>query len=87
MRISDVELKKVLQVGVLAPNDLGEHIESPKPTDWRMIARLVDEVIGMPDRESVIADLRARIEAGEYKPTGEEIADAMIRRAIADRYH
>ena len=27
---------------------------------------------------------RARIEAGEYNPTGDEIADTMIRRAIAD---
>ncbi|HRF60794.1 MAG TPA: flagellar biosynthesis anti-sigma factor FlgM [Fimbriimonadaceae bacterium] len=86
MRISDIELKKVLQVGVLAPaEELG--IASPKPTDWRLIARLVGEVIAMPDRDDVVADLKARIEAGTYNPTGEEIADAMIRRAVADRMH
>ena len=32
-----------------------------------------------------IAELKAKIEAGEYNPTGDEIADAMIRRSIADR--
>lgn len=86
MRISDIELKKVLQVGVLAPTEeLG--IDSPKPTDWRLIARLVGEVIAMPDREDMVADLKARIEAGTYRPTGEEIADTMIRRALADRMH
>ena len=36
-------------------------------------------------RDDVVAELRARIEAGEYNPTGSEIAEAMIRRAIADR--
>jgi negative regulator of flagellin synthesis FlgM len=85
MRISDAELRKVLREGVLAPNDLFEEVPSPRPTDWRIIARLVDEVIAMPDREEVVADLKARIEAGTYNPTGEEIAEAMIRRAMADR--
>lgn len=86
MRISDIELKKVLQVGVLAPaEELG--LQSPKPTDWRLISRLVGEVIAMPDRDDVVADLKARIEAGTYKPTCDEIADAMIRRAVADRMH
>lgn len=87
MRISDIELQKVMKVGVLAPNDLDRNIPSPKPTDWRLISKLVDEVIAMPDREEVIADLKARIEAGTYNPSGEDIADAMIRRAIADHMH
>ena len=85
MRISDNELKKVLQVGVLAPNDLHEHIESPRPTDWRLIAKVVEDVIAMPDREEVVADLKTRIEAGTYKPSGDDIANAMIRRTVADR--
>lgn len=87
MRISDAELRKVLREGVLAPNDLFDEVPSPRPTDWRLIARLVDEVMTMPDRDEVVADLKARIESGSYNPTGEEIADAMIRRAMADRIH
>lgn len=87
MRISDNELKRVLQVGVLAPNDLGDAIESPRPTDWRLIAKLVQEVEAMPDREDMIAALKARIEAGEYNPTAEEIVEAMVRRTVADSIH
>lgn len=40
----------------------------------------------VPDiREEMVNELKARIEAGEYKVTGEEIADMMIRRRAADR--
>jgi negative regulator of flagellin synthesis FlgM len=39
----------------------------------------------MPDREEMVASLKARIEAGEYNPSAEDIVDTMIRRAIADR--
>ncbi|MBS1706613.1 MAG: flagellar biosynthesis anti-sigma factor FlgM [Armatimonadetes bacterium] len=50
-----------------------------------MIKKLTQEVLDMPDREAMIADLKAKIEAGEYKPSSDDIADAMVRRAIADR--
>lgn len=40
----------------------------------------------IPDvREEIVADLKARIEKGEYKVSGEEIADMMMRRLRADR--
>ena len=39
----------------------------------------------MPDREEYIAELKAKIDAGQYNPTSDDIADAMIRRNIADR--
>lgn len=57
----------------------------PKAEDGPMIKELVAAVRAMPDREDRIAELKARIESGEYKPAADEIADAMIRRAIADR--
>jgi negative regulator of flagellin synthesis FlgM len=38
----------------------------------------------MPDREDMIAEIKAKIEAGDYQPSSDEIADAMIRRSIAD---
>lgn len=41
---------------------------------------------GIPDvREEVVAELKAKIEKGEYKISGEEIADMMIRRLQADK--
>ncbi|MCW5941125.1 MAG: flagellar biosynthesis anti-sigma factor FlgM [Fimbriimonadaceae bacterium] len=51
-----------------------------------IVARLTKRIANMPEREELVAELKARIEAGTYNPTGEEIADAMIRRAIADEY-
>ncbi|MGE0002239.1 MAG: flagellar biosynthesis anti-sigma factor FlgM [Fimbriimonadaceae bacterium] len=32
----------------------------------------------------MVAELKARIEAGDYNPGAEEIVDAMLRRAKAD---
>lgn len=36
-------------------------------------------------REDYVNELKARIEKGEYKVSGEEIADMMLRRRAADR--
>lgn len=60
-------------------------IDEPEfETPPAMVQLLVSKVVGMPDREDRVAELRARYEAGEYNPTSDEIADAMIRRSIAD---
>ena len=53
--------------------------------DQQLVADVVADVNAMDDREDRIADLKARIESGAYGPSGSEIADAMVRRAIADR--
>ncbi|MDI9636698.1 flagellar biosynthesis anti-sigma factor FlgM [Kamptonema cortianum] len=54
-------------------------------TDADLIEEVSAKVAAMPDRDEMVNDLKARIEAGTYNPSGDEIADAMIRRAIADR--
>lgn len=88
MRISDTEVKKILNGGqaiVTEIEDMDLELEaSPKPTDGPLIKQVTQGVINMPDREDRIAEVKAMIEAGTYNPTGDEIADAMIRRAIAD---
>ncbi len=56
-----------------------------KLTDAELIEETVAKVNRMPDREDMIAELKAKIQAGNYNPSGEDIADAMIRRSIADR--
>ncbi|MCX7800809.1 MAG: flagellar biosynthesis anti-sigma factor FlgM [Fimbriimonadales bacterium] len=53
--------------------------------DQDLVREIAAKVMAMPEREELIAELRARIEAGEYNPSGADIAEAMIRRAIADR--
>lgn len=84
MRISDEQVKKVLSQHEVHEMDL-ELEPSPKPTDGPLIKQVVQDVINMPDREDRIAEVKAMIEAGTYNPSGDDIADAMIRRAIADR--
>jgi anti-sigma28 factor (negative regulator of flagellin synthesis) len=50
-------------------------------------ARHVAEAMGgLPDvREEIVASLRARIEAGVYHVSGDNIAEMMVRRLLADR--
>jgi len=89
MRISDEQVKKVLSqrealVGEIQEMDL-ELEPSPRPTDGPLIKEVTKAVTEMPDREDRIAEVKAQIEAGTYNPTGDEIADAMIRRSIADK--
>ncbi|HCE00871.1 MAG TPA: hypothetical protein DER07_07485 [Armatimonadetes bacterium] len=96
MRISDEQVKKVLASAKEARSSesaeayyhpvIGQ-ISKPvaKEEDVELVRELTEKVKQMPDREDLIADLRARIAAGQYNPSGEEIAEAMIRRAIADR--
>lgn len=44
------------------------------------IGRLVDQLKELPDmREAKINALREQIEAGEYNPSSEDIADAILR--------
>lgn len=95
MRISDNEVKKILSQTADAAAQpthamLVEEIteigaEADRRADAELVKQVVQDVIHTPDREDMIADLRSRIDAGTYNPTGDDIADAMIRRSIADR--
>ena len=87
MRISDAEIKKILNGEYSVVEDIIRHekVSELKRENEELIKQVTQEVIAMPDREGMIAELKARIEAGNYNPTGDEIADAMMRRAVADR--
>lgn len=86
MRISDEQIKKLQEQSVLVQDIVGVGQEADqRDADRPLIRQVAREVINMPDREDLVADLKARIEAGQYNPTGDEIAEAMIRRNIADR--
>ncbi len=84
MQISKTELEKVLG-SIRERETVDESAPSPLPTDSPMIKALTAEVIAMPDREDRVNEIRAQMEAGTWNPTSEEIADAMFRRAIADK--
>lgn len=86
MRISDNEVRKILSgnavvQAIVELDDTREQREADKP----LVDKLTQEVIQMPDRDDMVAEIKSRIESGEYNPSGEEIAEAMYRRAIADR--
>lgn len=87
MRISDAEIKKILNGEYSVVEDIIRHekISELKRENEELINKVTQDVIAMPDREEMIAELKARIESGNYNPTGDEIADAMMRRAVADR--
>jgi negative regulator of flagellin synthesis FlgM len=86
MQISDNEIQKLKKMGGYSLIESEEgFVSSPRAEDDALIKALVREVVEMPDREDRVNELKAKIEAGTYNPTGDEIADAMIRRAIADR--
>ena len=89
MRISDNEVKKLLTEGHAIVGQIVEigqgNEEARREADEALVKQVTADVVAMSDREEMIADLKARIEAGTYNPTGDEIADTMIRRSIADR--
>ncbi len=85
MKISADQLKKVAESGgSITPDSAQIDAAVIKLTDKDLILEVTHKVVDMPDRDAMVAELKAKIEAGEYNPTSEEIADAMVRRAIAD---
>jgi negative regulator of flagellin synthesis FlgM len=49
------------------------------------IQRVIREINRLPDvREDRVLALKAQIDSGSYHVSGEDIADLMIRRALAD---
>lgn len=87
MQISNEEVKRIMSRGVIRDiEDLSHGIDDPEfPIEPEMVEAVTKLVTELPDREDRIAELKAKIDAGQYNPTGDEIADAMIRRNIADR--
>jgi anti-sigma28 factor (negative regulator of flagellin synthesis) len=56
-----------------------------KVLDSDLIKETVATVNALPERSDRVEEIKAALAAGTYKHTGEEIADAMARRALADR--
>jgi len=86
VKISTSQLEAVLTSGgQITPNAAQVDSAVIKLVDADMIQDTTKQVLAMPDREEMIAVLKDRIEKGEYNPSGEDIADAMVRRMLADR--
>ena len=56
---------------------------SARTQEIQQIKKLIS---AMPDeREDLVSSLQQRVQSGNYQVSGSEIADLMMRRAIADR--
>ena len=84
MRISDTEIQKIVTKTVTETTDALLALGHEKSDDDALVARTTERVMALGDREEMVAELKARIEAGTYNPTSEQIVDAMARRRIAD---
>lgn len=89
MRISNEELLRIADLrksSALVEPSLAEEpnvITALETRDMRMITEALSQV---PDvREQIVASLKERIEAGTYQVSGEQIAEMMVRRSLADR--
>ncbi len=96
MRISNEELRRIAEQGnagttvqerqtqaedfVRREASVISALESP---DMKMISEALTLV---PDtRDQIVASLKERIESGAYHVSGVQIAEMMVRRALADR--
>lgn len=70
----------------------GEKAITPDGEDDRMefsgraaeVGRAMEAIRELPEvREDLVRELRGKIEAGTYKPTGDEIADAIVKDETA----
>jgi len=62
--------------------EAGRLLESVPAQEVQQIKKLVNE---LPDvREDRVMALKAQIESGTYQVSGEDIADLIIRRTLAD---
>ena len=88
-RLLEAEAPKVRKLGKaslefkeITPDSLPKAVEP----DAAEVARVVKMVKNAPDiRDDIVMQLKERIESGEYKVSGEEIAEMMIRRMRADQ--
>lgn len=85
MKISTEQLQKVKALdGQVTPPENIVDTTVIKLMDADLIKQVVADVNAMPDREEMVADLKARIASGEYNVNADEIVDAMVRRHLAD---
>lgn len=86
MKISTEQLAKVQALdGKVTPPESVVDTAVIRLTDSDLIKQVTAQINELPDRDDMVSDLKARIEAGSYAVTADEIVDAMVRRARADR--
>ena len=73
---------EVAENGLAQGIEAGRLLESVPAQEVQQIKKLVNE---LPEvREDRVQALKAQIESGSYQVSGEDIADLIIRRTLAD---
>lgn len=86
MKISPEQIEAIARTGgKVTPESAKVDAAVIRLVDNDLIKMTAETIKNMPDREDMIAELKARIQNGTYNPTGDEIAEAMIRRSTADK--
>lgn len=87
MRVSGEEVLRVEQLRAAAVYPVfgiaSNRLDAADSKDTKMVLEAISRATDV--REDVVASLRERIEAGTYSVSGEQIAEMMIRRMLADR--
>lgn len=86
MKVSAEQIKKIVSSGgQLTPSEAVVDGAMIRLLDKDLVERVSKDVLAMPDREHLVEEVKAKLASGNYRPSGDEIADAMIRRMVADR--
>jgi anti-sigma28 factor (negative regulator of flagellin synthesis) len=100
MKLSGEEFLRVSQIGPerVGPRNIpamgvittarlrpagSDNVVSSDYADAHRVAQNIDQESDI--REDIVASLRERVEAGTYLVSGEQVAEMMIRRMMADR--
>jgi negative regulator of flagellin synthesis FlgM len=84
MKLSTEQLAKVNELGGKLSETAVDNAVI-RLMDADLIKQVTQDINAMPDREDLVAELKAKIDAGTYQATSDDIVVAMARRAIADR--
>lgn len=85
MKVSNEQIARVIAEPVITPDANKVDDAVIRLVDAELVQSVTREVLNAPDREAMVAELKAKIDAGTYQVSADEIVDTMVRRAIADR--
>ena len=92
LRVSQLELTRSPVAGIAignvatAPSRRSEDYAIPDFSLMNEAKQIAEQVETQEDnRDEIVASLRNRIEAGTYIISGDQIADMLVRRLLADR--
>ncbi len=85
MKVSNEQIARVIAEPALTPDASKVDEAVIRLVDAELVQSVTRDVLSMPDRDAMVEEIKAKVEAGTYQVSADEIVDTMVRRAIADR--